>query len=203
MVKDDQVLVRVRAAGVNWADWSMVRGLPLVMRAGYGTSKPRGRVRGTDVAGSVEAVGAKVSSLKPDDEVYGWCQAAFAEYVAVDGDHLVPKPASITFEQAAGVPMGGFVALQALRDIGKVTAGQKVLVVGASGGIGTFTVQIAKALGAEVTGVCSTATSTSFGRWVPTTSSTTPPRTSPKVTCSTTSSSTLPTDTRSPNGGRC
>lgn len=155
-IKDDAVLVRVRAAAVNWADWSMTRGLPYMMRMGYGLRKPRGRVRGTDVAGTVQAVGRNVAKLRPGDEVFGWCQAAFAEYVGAKEDHFVPKPADITFEQAAGVPLAGCVALQAVRDVGKVEPGQKVLVNGASGGIGTFTVQIAKAFGAEVTGVCST-----------------------------------------------
>jgi NADPH:quinone reductase-like Zn-dependent oxidoreductase len=154
--KDDEVLVRVQAAAVNWADWSMTRGLPYMMRVGYGLRKPHGRVRGTDVAGTVEAVGKKVTRLHPGDEVFGWCQGAFAEYVSAAVNHFVPKPAGITFEQAAGTPLAGCVALQALRDVGKVEQGQMVLVNGASGGIGTFTVQIAKAFGAEVTGVCST-----------------------------------------------
>lgn len=153
---DDEVLVRVHAAGVNWADWSMTRGMPYVMRVGYGLRSPRKGIRGTDVAGTVEEVGRDVTRHRPGDEVFGWCTGAFAEYVTVSEDQLVTKPANITFEQAAGVPLAGCVALQAVRDIGKIQPGDKVLVNGASGGIGSFAVQIAKSLGAEVTGVCST-----------------------------------------------
>jgi NADPH:quinone reductase-like Zn-dependent oxidoreductase len=158
-IGDDEVLVRVRAAGVNPGDWAIVSGLPYIARPVYGLRKPKNAVRGTDVAGTVEAVGADVTRLQPGDEVFGWCDelgGAFAEYASVSEDALAPKPANLTFEQAAAVPMAGFVALQALRDHGNVRAGQKVLVNGASGGIGTFAVQIAKSLGAEVTGVCST-----------------------------------------------
>ena len=158
-IGDGEVLVRVRAAGVNPADWAIVGGLPYIARPVYGLRKPKNRVRGTDLAGEVEAVGACVTRFRPGDEVFGWCGGlggAFAEYVAVSEDALVPKPAKLTFEQAAAVPMAGTVAILAVRDHGKVRAGQKVLVNGASGGIGTFAVQIAKALGAEVTGVCST-----------------------------------------------
>jgi NADPH:quinone reductase-like Zn-dependent oxidoreductase len=155
----DEVLVRVRAAGVNPADWAVVAGLPYIARPIYGMGKPKNPVRGTDLAGEVEAVGASVTRFRPGDEVFGWSGrlgGAFAEYAAVSEDALVPKPAKLTFEQAAAVPMAGTVALLAVRDHGKVRAGQKVLVNGASGGIGTFAVQIAKSLGAEVTGVCST-----------------------------------------------
>ncbi len=155
-LRDGEVLVRVHAAGANWADWSMTSGMPYIMRLGYGLRAPRKRVRGTDVAGTVEEVGDDVTGLRVGDEVFGWCTGAFAEYAAVPADHLVPKPAGISFEQAAGVPMAGCVALQALRDVAEVMPGDKVLVNGASGGIGSFTVQIAKSLGAEVTGVCST-----------------------------------------------
>lgn len=151
-----EVLVRVRAAGVNWADWSLVRGVPLMVRLGYGLRRPRRGVRGTDVAGVVEEVGPAVERLAPGDEVLGWCDGAFAEYVCVPEDHLVVTPERIGAEEAAAVPMAGMVALQAMRDVAGVTAGQRVLVNGASGGIGTFAVQVAKALGAEVTGVCST-----------------------------------------------
>lgn len=153
---DGDVLVSVRAAGANWADWSMTMGMPYIMRAGYGIRGPRKGIRGTDVAGTVEEVGADVVSCRPGDDVLGWGTATFAERAAVAADHLVPKPACITFEQAAGIPMAGCVALQALRDVGRVRAGHHVLVNGASGGIGSFAVQIAKALGAEVTGVAST-----------------------------------------------
>jgi len=158
-ITEEEVLVRVRAAGVNPADWAIMSGLPYIARPVYGLRKPKNAVRGTDVAGTVEAVGAGVTRLQPGDEVFGWCSAlggAFAEYAAASEDALAPKPANLTFEEAAAVPMAGLVALQALRDHGGVRAGQKVLINGASGGIGTFAVQIAKALGAEVTGVCST-----------------------------------------------
>jgi len=156
-IKDDQVLVRTHAAGVNWADRSMAEGMPYIMRLGYGLRRPRKSIRGTDVAGIVELIGKDVAHLLPGDEVLGWCTEAFAEYVAADQDHLVPKPTGITFEQAGGVALAGCVALQALRDIANIQSGQKVLVNGASGGIGTFAVQIARSFGAEVTGVCSTA----------------------------------------------
>jgi len=155
----NDVLVRVRAAGVNPADWALVGGLPYVARPLYGMGKPKNPVRGTDVAGEVEAVGTSVTRFRPGDEVFGWSGhlgGAFAEYASVSEDALVTKPAKLTFEQAAAVPMAGTVALLAVRDHGKVQAGQKVLINGASGGIGSFAVQIAKSLGAEVTGVCST-----------------------------------------------
>jgi NADPH:quinone reductase-like Zn-dependent oxidoreductase len=155
-LQDDEVLVRVHAAGANWADWSLTRGMPYIMRLGYGLRRPRQGIRGSDVAGTVEEIGKKVTQHRLGDEVFGWCTGAFAEYVSVSENSLVPKPLGITFEQAAGVPMAGCVALQALRDIGKARPGDKVLVNGASGGIGSFAVQIAKSFGAEVTGVCST-----------------------------------------------
>ena len=155
VVEDDEVLVRVHAAAVNAADCFVMRGL-WSMRMIYGLFKPRNGVRGSDVAGTVEAVGRNVTRFQPGDEVFGWCKAAFAEYVSADESHFVPKPAGITFEQAAAVPMAGTVALQALRDKGKVQPGQRVLINGASGGIGTFAVQIAKVFETEVTGVCST-----------------------------------------------
>jgi NADPH:quinone reductase-like Zn-dependent oxidoreductase len=154
----NEVLVRVRAAGVNLADWAIVGGLPYIARPVYGMGKPKNPVRGTDVAGEVVAVGANVTRFRPGDEVFGWSGhlgGAFAEYVSVAEDALVLKPAKLTFEQAAALPMAGTVALLALRD-GKVQAGQKVLVNGASGGIGTFAVQMAKSFGADVTGVTST-----------------------------------------------
>ena len=156
VVKDNEVLVRVHAAAVNWADWSIMRGLPYMLRMVYGLRKPRNGVRGTDVAGKVEAVGKNVKQFQPGDEVFGWCKGAFAEYVCAGENNFVPKPVGLTFEQAAAVPMSACVALQALRDQGKVQPGQKVLINGASGGIGTFAVQIAKSFGADVTGVCST-----------------------------------------------
>jgi NADPH:quinone reductase-like Zn-dependent oxidoreductase len=152
----DQVLVRVRAAGVNPADWAIMSGLPYIARPVYGLRKPKSAVRGTDVAGQVEAVGHGVTRFRPCDEVFGWCIGAYAEYASASEDALALKPANLTFEQAASVPMAGLVAFQALRDHGNVQAGQSVLINGASGGIGTFAVQIAKSLGAQVTGVCST-----------------------------------------------
>ena len=158
-IGEEEVLVCVRAAGVNPGDWAITSGLPYIARPVYGLRKPKNAVRGTDVAGTVEAVGAGVRRFQPGDEVFGWCGGlggAFAEYAAVSEDALAPKPANLTFEQAAAVPMAGLVALQALRDHGNVRVGQRVLINGASGGIGTFAVQIAKALGAEVTGVCGT-----------------------------------------------
>ncbi len=155
-IGDDEVLIRVRAAGVNPADWAIMSGLPYIARPVYGLRKPKNVVRGTDVAGIVEAVGTGVTRFQPGDEVYGSSNGSYAEYAAAAEDELARKPANLTFEQAAAVPMAGLVALQALRDHGKVKAGQKVLINGASGGIGTFAVQIAKALGAEVTGVAST-----------------------------------------------
>ena len=155
-IGDGQVLVRVRAAGVNIADWAVMSGLPYIARPVYGMRRPKHAVRGTDVAGVVEAVGTGVTRFKPGDEVFGWCTGSFADYAAASEDGLALKPANLTFEQAASVPMAGLVALLALRDHGKVQPGQKVLINGASGGIGTFAVQIAKSMGAEVTGVCST-----------------------------------------------
>jgi NADPH:quinone reductase-like Zn-dependent oxidoreductase len=156
VVKDGEVLVRVHAASVHVGDWMLVTGVPYIARPAYGLRKPKNRVPGTDVAGTVEAVGTGVTELRPGDEVFGWCAGAFAEYVCAPADHFVVKPANLTFEQAAAVGVSASTALQLLRDQGKVQAGQKVLVNGASGGVGTFAVQIAKAFGAEVTGVCST-----------------------------------------------
>jgi len=157
-IGEHAVLIRVRAAGVNPADWAIMGGLPYIARPApmYGLRTPKNPVRGTDVAGRVEAVGSAVTRFRPGDEVFGWCRGAFAEYAAASEDGLAIKPTDLTFEQAAAIPMAGSVALQALRDHGRVQAGQKLLVNGASGGIGTFAVQIAKSLGAEVTGVCGT-----------------------------------------------
>lgn len=156
VVTDDEVLVRVRAAAVGVGDWLVVSGLPYVARLGYGLLKPKNRVAGFEVAGCVEAVGRNVTQFQPGDEVFGWCHGAFAEYVAVSADALVPKPANLTLEQAAAVPISAFAALQALRDTGQIQPGQTVLIIGASGGVGTFAVQLAKAFGADVTAVCST-----------------------------------------------
>jgi NADPH:quinone reductase-like Zn-dependent oxidoreductase len=155
---DDQLLVRVRAASVNPLDWHFVEGTPYVMRAlAAGFRKPKDTQLGVDFAGTVEAVGKNVTKFKPGDEVFGGRTGAFADYVCVRESRAVTlKPASITFEQAASVPIAGITALQALRDKGQLQPGQKVLINGASGGVGTFAVQIAKSYGAEVTGVCST-----------------------------------------------
>ena len=155
-IGDNEVLVRVHAAGVNPADWAIMSGLPYIARPVYGLRKPKVSVRGTDVAGVVEAVGPAVTRFRVGDEVYGSSNGSYAEYAAAAEDKLAAKPSNLTFEQAAAVPMAGLVALQAVRDHGKVGPGQKVLINGASGGIGTFAVQIAKALGAEVTAVVST-----------------------------------------------
>ncbi len=156
VVGADDVLVRVRAASITVADWRIVRGSPSVMRMATGLRRPKEPVPGTDVAGEVEAVGANVATLRPGDAVFGWCHGAFAEYACAPEDHFVPKPARLTFEQAAAIPEAGCTALQGLRDQGRVQPGQTVLIIGASGGVGTTAVQIAKAFGADVTGVCST-----------------------------------------------
>ncbi len=156
VVEDDRVLVRVRAASVNPYDWHMLRGLPYIVRLGEGLRKPKRTGLGIDVAGQVEAVGKQVTQFQPGDEVFGGCGNAFAEYVRPREQFLVPKPANLSFEQAAAVPTAGWTALQGLRDHGQLQAGQRVLINGASGGVGTFAVQLAKAFGAEVTGVCST-----------------------------------------------
>jgi NADPH:quinone reductase-like Zn-dependent oxidoreductase len=155
-IADDEVLIRVHAASIHVGDWVLMTGVPYVMRMATGLRRPKHRVPGTDVAGTVEAVGAAVRDLRRGDEVLGWCNGAFAEYAAAPEANFVKKPASLTFEQAAAVGVSATTALQLLRDDGKVRTGQKVLINGASGGVGTFAVQIAKAFGAEVTGVCST-----------------------------------------------
>lgn len=157
-VGDDDVLVRVHAAGVHIGDWHVMTGLPYLLRVvGFGFRAPKIRVRGMDVAGTVEAVGKNVTRLQVGDEVFGTCDGAFAEYASTPADTLAPKPANLAFEQAAAVPTSAFAALQALRDAGGIKPGQQVLLVGASGGVGLFAVQIAKSFGAEVTGVCSPA----------------------------------------------
>jgi NADPH:quinone reductase-like Zn-dependent oxidoreductase len=154
---DDEVLLRVHAASAHIGDWHIMTGLPYLIRiAGYGLRAPRARVRGTDVAGRVEAVGKDASRFQPGNEVFGTCNGSFAEYATARKDKVAPKPANLTFEQAASVPTSGVTALQGLRDVGRVQPGQKVLIIGAAGGVGAFAVQIAKAFGAHVTGVCST-----------------------------------------------
>jgi NADPH:quinone reductase-like Zn-dependent oxidoreductase len=156
VVTDDQVLVRVHAAAVGKGDWLTVQGLPYVARLRYGLPNPKHLVPGFDVAGRIEAVGKSVTQLQAGDAVFGWCEGSFAEYASVPEGQLARKPANLSFEQAAAVPISGFAALQALRDTGGVQPGQQVVIIGASGGVGSFAVQIAKAFGAEVTGVCST-----------------------------------------------
>jgi len=154
---DDQVLVKVHAASVNPLDWHYMRGTPYIVRMDSGFGKPENPRLGVDFAGTVEAVGKNVTRFKPGDEVFGGKFGAFAEYVTVrENRALALKPASLTFEQAASVPIAALTALQALRDKGRIRPGQKVLINGASGGVGTFAVQIAKSFGADVTGVCST-----------------------------------------------
>src|SRR6267378_475280 len=155
---DEQILVKVRAASVNPYDWHFVEGTPKIMRMmGVGLRKPKDTRLGVDFAGTVEAVGKNVTQFKPGDEVFGGRGGAFAEYVCPRATRAITiKPANITFEQAASVNIAGITALQAIRDKGKVQPGQKVLINGASGGVGTFAVQIAKTFGADVTGVCST-----------------------------------------------
>jgi NADPH:quinone reductase-like Zn-dependent oxidoreductase len=156
-VDDDEVLVRVHAAGVHQGDWHFMTGLPYLARLGMGLRKPKSKIRGMDLAGTVEAVGKDVTQLRPGDDVFGWCDGTFAEYVRAPQSQFLPKPSRLTSEQAAAVPISGIAALQGLRDAGKIQAGQRVVVIGAAGGVGSFAVQIAKALGAHVTGVCSAA----------------------------------------------
>jgi NADPH:quinone reductase-like Zn-dependent oxidoreductase len=156
VVKDDDVLVRVHAAALHAGDYFAMRGVPYGVRMSAGWPKPKNYVPGYDVAGHVEAVGKNVEQFQPGDEVFGTCKGTCAEYVCAGENKFLPKPANFTLEQAAAVPTSALAALRGLRDAGKVQPGQKVLINGASGGVGTFAVQIAKAFGAEVTGVCST-----------------------------------------------
>jgi NADPH:quinone reductase-like Zn-dependent oxidoreductase len=158
-IRDNEVLVCVHAAGVDRGVWHLMTGLPYFVRLivpDLGLRAPKNPVRGSDVAGVVMAVGKDVTRFEVGDEVFGIGQGSYAEYTRVLEDKLAPKPRNLTFEQAAVVPISGLTALQAVRDSGKVQPGQKVLIIGASGGVGTFAVQIAKSFGAEVTGVCST-----------------------------------------------
>ncbi len=158
--KDDEALIKVHAASVNPADWHLLRATPFLARLEVGLLKPKYKILGSDIAGRVEVVGRNVEQFHPGDEVFGdtfscgW--GGFAEYVAVAGHRIALKPANLTFKEAAAVPLAAFTALQGLRDKGQIQSGQKVLINGASGGVGTFAVQIAKSFGAEVTGVCST-----------------------------------------------
>jgi NADPH:quinone reductase-like Zn-dependent oxidoreductase len=154
--KDDEILIKVRAASVNSLDWRLMKGGPAILRIFFGLRKPRLGRPGVDVAGEVEAVGTNVTQFKPGDEVFGACRGAFAEYGCTGESKLVMKPDNVTFEQAASVNVAGLTALQGLRDKGKIQPGSQVLVNGAAGGVGTFAVQIAQSFGAHVTGVCST-----------------------------------------------
>ena len=157
---DDEVLLRIHAASVNPADWHFLRGIPYIARMQFGLRKPKDRVLGCDVAGDIEAVGNNVTMLQPGEEVFGspfmHGLGAFAEWVCISEDLLAPKPAALSFEQVAAVPLAALTALQGLRDQGRIEPGHKVLIIGASGGVGTFAVQIAKSFDAEVSGVCST-----------------------------------------------
>jgi NADPH:quinone reductase-like Zn-dependent oxidoreductase len=158
--QDNEVLVRVHAAGLHRGDWHVMTGLPYLIRIvvpTLGLRRPKVPVLGMDVAGTVEAVGSNVTRFQPGDEVFGWCDGAFAEYATAPEDQLAAKPAALSFEQAAVVATSGFAALQGLRDVGQVQPGQQVLVIGAAGGVGSFAVQLAKEFGAHVTGVASTA----------------------------------------------
>ncbi|MCH8911538.1 MAG: NAD(P)-dependent alcohol dehydrogenase [Chloroflexi bacterium] len=156
VARDDELLVKVHAASINAADWFVLTGLPYVVRPAFGTIRPRHKIPGQDLAGTVEAVGKNVTQFKPGDEIFGENHDTFAEYVCVPEKGMALKPAVLSFEEAAAVPLAALTALQGLRDIGKVQPGHRVVINGASGGVGTFAVQIAKAFGAEVTGVCST-----------------------------------------------
>lgn len=157
VVKDDEVLVRVHATSVNPFDWHSMTGIPYIARMDGGLLNPKDRLLGLDFAGQVEAVGGNVKQFQPGDEVFGMRSGAYAEYLCVREDRmLLKKPSDLMFEQAAAVPLAALTALQGLRDAGQIQSGQKVLINGASGGVGTFAVQIAKSFGAEVTGVCST-----------------------------------------------
>jgi NADPH:quinone reductase-like Zn-dependent oxidoreductase len=156
VIGENDVLIQVQAAGVDPGVWHLMTGLPYLVRVmGYGVRKPKVGIRGRDVAGRVEAVGRGVTRFHVGDEVLGTCNGSFAEYASAREDHLVLKPAHLTFEEAAALPISGMTALQAVRDQGRVEPGQKVLVIGAGGGVGTYAIQIAKAFGGEVTAVCS------------------------------------------------
>ena len=154
---DDELLIRVHAAGLDPGVWHLMTGLPYLVRVmGFGLRKPKIRIRGTDVAGSVEAAGGNVTQFREGDQVYGTCDGSFAEYACAKAERFAPKPANLSFEQAAAVPVSGVTALNGLRDAGNLQAGQNVLIIGAAGGVGTHAVQLAKAFGAVVTAVCST-----------------------------------------------
>jgi NADPH:quinone reductase-like Zn-dependent oxidoreductase len=152
---DSEVLIQIRAASLNALDWHLMKGRPAVARVFLGLRRPRMNRPGRDVAGRVESVGRSVTEFKPGDDVFGVCRGSLAEYACASSSYLVPKPASVSFDQVAAVPIAGLTALQGLRDHGRLEAGQRVLINGAAGGVGTFAVQIARSFGADVTGVCS------------------------------------------------
>ena len=157
VLKAGEVLVRVHAAGVDPGVWHLMTGMPYLIRVmGYGLRTPKDRVRGRALAGTVEAVGDGVTDIGVGDEVFGTCEGAFADFASARADRIARKPANLTFEQAATIPISAHTALQGLRDVGQVRAGQRVLIIGAAGGVGSFAVQLAKSFGAHVTGVCST-----------------------------------------------
>jgi NADPH:quinone reductase-like Zn-dependent oxidoreductase len=153
---ENEVLIKVRAASLNPLDWRLMRGQPYFVRIGMGLRRPKEPRAGRDVAGEVEAVGRKITLFKPGDEVFGACVGALAEYACGSESKMAIKPTSLSFDEAASIPIAALTALQGLRDMGQIQPGQKVLINGAAGGVGTFAVQIAKAFGAHVTGVCST-----------------------------------------------
>jgi len=153
---DGEVLIQVRAASLNAYDWGLMRGRPPILRMVLGLRKPKANRPGRDVAGRVESVGRSVTQFKPGDDIFGLCRGSLAEYACASESYLTAKPPNVSFEAAAAVPLAGLTALQGLRDAGRIQPGQRVLINGAAGGIGTFAVQIAKSFGADVTGVCST-----------------------------------------------
>ncbi|ALG10018.1 NAD(P)-dependent alcohol dehydrogenase [Kibdelosporangium phytohabitans] len=155
-IKPDEVLVQVRAAAVDAGVWHLMTGTPYLLRLGFGLTRPRKPIRGMDAAGTVAAVGANVTTFEPGDDVFGTCDGAFAEYAPTHHTKLIRKPQNLTFEQAAAIPISAFTALAALRDKGEIKARQRVLVIGAGGGVGSYAVQLAKVFGADVTGLCST-----------------------------------------------
>src|SRR5213593_2652851 len=154
--EDGEVLIQIRAASLNAYDWGLMRGRPPIIRLLLGLRRPKANRPGRDVAGRVESVGRSVTQFKPGDDVFGICRGSLAEYACASESSLAAKPANVSFEEAAAVPLAGLTALQGLRDAGRIQPGQRVLINGAAGGIGTFAVQIAKSFGADVTGVCST-----------------------------------------------
>jgi hypothetical protein len=194
--------VRVRAAGLDRGVWHLMAGLPYLIRfIGFGVRRPKVRVRGMDVAGTVEAVGGDVTRFQPGDEVFGWADGSYAEYVSVPAGNLALKPANLSFEQAAIVPISGFAALQALRDVGQVQAGQRVLVIGAAGGVGRTRSSSPRRSVLGSPGWPAPGSWSWSARSGPTTSSTTPARTSPTGRATGTSSSTPGVTVRCPGSG--